>query len=92
MFAAMLLVGTASAAKKKKDDPYKAIKPQKDPVSKKKFDFKGMSVIVGDWWSDPDAAPASKQQEDLYAWRQWTQDTYNVKIIQKAVSGWGSNG
>ena len=91
MFAVMLLVGTASAAKKKKDDPYKAIKPQKDPVSKKKFDFKGMSVIVGDWWSDPDAAPASKQQEDLYAWRQWTQDTYNVKIIQKAVSGWGSN-
>jgi ABC-type glycerol-3-phosphate transport system substrate-binding protein len=91
IFAALLLVGTASAAKKKKDDPYKSIKPQKDPVTKKKFDFKGMAVIVGDWWSDPDAVPASKQQEDLFAWRQWTQDTYNVKITQKSVSGWGSN-
>ena len=90
-FAVLMATSTLSAAKKKKDDPYKKIKPQVNPDTKKKWDFKGMEVIIGDWWSDPTAPTASKAQEDERAWRQWTCDTYNVKITQQAVSGWGSN-
>jgi len=90
-FVAMLAVSPSFAAKKKGKDPYKGITKQKDPATKKVYDFKGMDIIIGDWWSDPDRPAASKQQEDEMAWRQWTQDTYNVKITQTAVSGWGSN-
>ena len=90
-FAVLMATSTVSAAKKKKDDPYKKIKPQVNPDTKKKWDFKGMEVIIGDWWSDPTAPTASKAQEDERAWRQWTCDTYNVKITQEGVSGWGSN-
>ena len=90
-FAVLMATSTVSAAKKKKDDPYKKIKPQVNPDTKKKWDFKGMEVIIGDWWSDPTAPTASKAQEDERAWRQWTCDTYNVKITQEGVSGWSSN-
>ncbi len=89
--AALMVTSTVSAAKKKKDDPYKKIQPQKNPDTKKKWDFKGMQIIIGDWWSDASAPANSKAQEDERAWRQWTCDTYNVKITQDAVSGWGSN-
>jgi len=89
--AALMLANPAFAAKKKSANPYKGITKQKDPATKKVYDFKGMEIIIGDWWSDPTAPAASKSQEDERAWRQWTQDTYNVKISQAAVSGWGSN-
>ncbi len=67
------------------------LKAQKDPATKKVYDFEGMEVIYGDWWSDPEAPAASKQQEDERAFRQWVMDTYNVKVTQMAVAGWGSN-
>ena len=89
--AALMVTSTVSAAKKKKDDPYKKVVKQKDPKTKKVYDFKGMEVIYADWWSDPDRQPASKQEEDLFAWRDWTYDAYNFKVKQMAVCGWGSN-
>jgi len=88
---ALALAGTMSAAKKKGNDPYKKIPKAKDPVTKKVYDFGGMEVIVGDWWSNPDAPAAGKADEDQRAFRQWTCDTYNVKVVQKAVAGWGSH-
>ncbi len=88
--AVLMLAGTLSAAKKKKDDPYKKLEKQKDPKTKKVYDFKGMSIILGDWWSDPNQPPASKMQEDQKAFREWTMNTYNVKVVQKASAGWAS--
>ena len=89
--AALMVTSTVSAAKKKKDDPYKKVVKQKDPKTKKVYDFKGMEVIYADWWTDPDRQPASKQEEDLFAWRDWTYAAYNFKVKQMAVCGWGSN-
>jgi len=43
---------------------YEAVSIQTDE-SGKVYNFKKMDVIVGDWWTNPDAAPNSKQQEDL---------------------------
>jgi ABC-type glycerol-3-phosphate transport system substrate-binding protein len=91
LLVAVMAVASLSAAKKKKEDPYKNVKPQKDPETKKKYDFKGMEVIISDWWTDAERAPVSKQEEDQFAWREWTNNTYNVKVVQKACAGWGSN-
>lgn len=89
--AVTVLASPVFAAKKKsKNNAYKNVEKQKDPATKKVYDFKGMSIILGDWWSDPDATPASKMQEDQKAFREWTQDTYKVKIVQKASAGWES--
>ena len=90
--AAVLLTSTLTAAPKKgkKDDPYKKIEKQKDPATKKVYDFKGMEIVLGDWWSDPTIPPSSKKQEDDKAWQEWVNQTYNVKCVQKQVAGWGS--
>lgn len=94
-FGIMVLVAfttlyAAPKKNKKSSDLYKKIEKQKDPATKKVYDFKGMSIILGDWWSDPSKAPASKRQEDQKAFRDWTQNTYKVKIVQKASAGWAS--
>ena len=86
--AALCLAGTLSADKKKKDNPYKKIEKQKDPVTKKVYNFNGMNIIMGDWWTDPNAPAASKQQEDQRAFRQWVNETYNVNVLQKQFAGW----
>lgn len=62
-----------------------------DPATGKPYDFGGMEIIFGDWWSDPDAPAASKQQEDERAFKKWVMDTYNFKLTQMAVAGWGDN-
>ena len=49
----VFLAPLSAAKKKKKDDPFKKIEKQKDPATKKVYDFKGMKVILGDWWTDP---------------------------------------
>jgi len=90
-FVAMCTITPTFAAKKKGSNPYKNVEKKKDPATKKVYDFKGMSIVLGDWWTDPDAAPASKMQEDQKNFRDWIQSTYNVKIVQKQVAGWSSN-
>lgn len=88
---AITLMSPCFAAKKaKKNNAYKDVVKEKDPVTKKVYDFKGMSIVLGDWWSDPTAPAASKQQEDQKAFREWTQNTYNVKIVQQASASWNS--
>lgn len=79
------------AKKKSKGDAYKNITRQKDPKTKKVYDFKGMEVVIADWWTDPDRPAVSRQEEDERAFKKWTEDTYNVKVVQKATAGWGSN-
>lgn len=69
---------------------YASVEIQTDD-SGKVYNFDGMNIVIGDWWTNPDAAAASKQQEDLNTWRQFTNDVYNVNVVQKSISGWGSN-
>ena len=67
---------------------YKGIKAEIDPSTGKVYDFGGMEVTLYDWWSNPDAPANSKSEEDQRAFRQWLQDTYNFKAVQKALSTW----
>lgn len=94
-FAALMVTSTVTAAPKKKakggKDPYKGIEKQKDPATKKVYDFKGLNVVIGDWWSNKDNPPASKADEDLYAWRQWSNSTYNMNVVVDGVTSWGGN-
>lgn len=90
VFVGLLMSSVLNAAPKKKNskDIYKNIVKEKDPATKKVYDFKGMNVIMGDWWSDPNALPASKYQEDQAAFRKWTTDTYKFSVVQKAAASW----
>lgn len=69
---------------------YSSVEIQTDD-SGKVYNFDGMNIVIGDWWSNPDTPAASKQQEDLNTWRQFLNDVYNMNVVQKSISGWGSN-
>ena len=93
---ATALVSAKPKAKKKKSTKvtkteYQGVKAQKDPATKKVYDFGGMEVTIYDWWSNPDAPVVSKQQEDEKAFRQWMMDTYNFKVVQTNLAGWGEH-
>ena len=81
--------GGAKGTSSKKE--YQGVKAQKDPATKKIYDFGGMEVIINDWWSNPDAPAISKQQEDERAFQQWMMDTYNFKVTRKDLAGWGEH-
>ena len=70
---------------------YQGVKAQKDPATGKIYDFGGLEVTIYDWWSNPDAPVVSKQQEDEKAFRQWMMDTYNFKVVQTNLAGWGEH-
>ena len=70
---------------------YQGVKAQKDPATGKIYDFGGLEVTIYDWWSNPDAPAVSKQQEDEKAFRQWMMDTYNFKVVQTNLAGWGEH-
>lgn len=69
-------------------DTYMGVKAQKDPSTKKIYDFGGLEVTIYDWWSNPDAEPSTKQQEDQANYRKWLEDTYNFKAKQSDLAGW----
>ena len=58
---ALVLLSPVSAAKKKKNDAFKKIEKQKDPATKKVYDFKGMTIVLGDWWTDPSAGRSDRR-------------------------------
>lgn len=92
---ATALVSAKPKAKKKSTKvtktEYQGVKAQKDPTTGKIYDFGGLEVTVYDWWSNPDAPAVSKQQEDEKAFRQWMMDTYNFKVVQTNLAGWGEH-
>lgn len=81
---------TKSSAKTSADT-YQGYKAEKDPKTGKIYDFGGMTVYYYDWWTNKDAAPASKQQEDEKAFREWCEKTYNFKVIKTDLAGWDQN-
>ena len=93
-FAACDKKGGSSAAAKKAaaNGDYSKLKVVKDPATKKAYDFGGMEVAVYDWWTNPDAAPASKAAEDQLNYRKYLEETYNFKCQQKDLqAGWGDH-
>lgn len=78
---------TESSTSEEEASPYPILKDANGNV----YDLGGMEIIVRDWWTDPDApkvdqgAYAEAQEE----WRDWIQETYNFKLVQKQISGWG---
>lgn len=95
---ALLTIGSTDvfAAKKKKEDPLKAAKkaykPIKDPTTGKKYNLKGMEVIVADWWSPSETpAPTNAAEEARANWLAFLEDTYNFTIKQVGIDGWGKH-
>ncbi|MBR5402531.1 MAG: hypothetical protein IK102_12075 [Treponema sp.] len=70
---------------------YSKLKVQKDPSTKKAYDFGGIDVVIFDYWTGPEpAAPTNKAQEDQAAYRQYLMDTYNFTCKQIG-DGWGEH-
>src|SRR5574344_3019413 len=95
---ALLTIGSTNifAAKKKKEDPLKAAKkaykPIKDPTTGKKYNLKGMEVIVADWWSPSETpAPTNAEEEARAQWLKFLEDTYHFTIKQVGIDGWGKH-
>lgn len=78
--------GSSAAA----DGDFSKLKVQKDPATKKAYDFGGMEVAVYNWWAADEFVPANKQQEDQLAFRNYLEATYNFKCSEKNLNvGWG---
>ena len=82
--------GSSEAAKKAAaNGDYSKLKVEKDPVTKKAYDFGGLEVKVLNWWYN-DAPPANKAQEDQAAYREYLEKTYNFKCNEANWQvGWG---
>ncbi len=94
VLVALLATSSVTAASKKKsnkNNQFKKTEKQKDPKTKKVYNFDGLEVIIGDWWTNPNAKASSKQQEDAKSWHEWSNSTYNMNVVQKSITGWGSN-
>ena len=79
--------GSSEVASSEDASPYPILKDANGNV----YDLGGMEIIIRDWWTDPEA-PKVDQGEYAEAqdeWREWIQETYNFKIVQKQISGWG---
>ena len=68
-----------------------------DEMPEKKYpdlDFGGATVVIYDWWSGDGAVRLADPDEDtqkLYDYRDWVNETYNVNIVEKALSDWAGN-
>lgn len=52
-------------------------------------DMGGLEVIIGDWWTDPDAEPQTKLEKATKEFREKNMQKYNYKVTQKAIASWG---
>ena len=88
VLAAMMLLGMCSAM---------AEAPEGYPEVIEGLDFGGRTVYIYDWWGNDDAEHSTRQAEPdaetqaLYDYRDWLEATYNVKIVETALSDWSGN-
>jgi hypothetical protein len=76
---------------KAKDKGFSGVQVLKDKNGKP-YNLGGMEIIVADWWSPTTpAAPTNASEEATAAYREWIQKTYNFKIKQVGIDGWGKH-
>ncbi len=81
-----------AALKAAENGDYSKLPVAKDPATKKPYDFGGMSVVIYNWWSNPDAPAASKSEEDQRAFRKYLEETYNFTCYEDNLgAGWGDH-
>ena len=67
--------------------------PEGYPAIIEGLDFGGATVYFYDWWSNDDeehstrVADPSDDEKATYAYRDWLEKTYNVKLVQKNLTG-----
>ena len=70
---------------------YSKLKVEKNPSTKKAYDFGGLEVVLYDYWTGPNpATPANKAEEDQAAYRAYLEETYNFKCKQIG-GGWNEH-
>ena len=84
VLAAILVLGCCSFATAEVPEGY--------PEIIEGLDFGGRTVYIYDWWSSGERSKEPTPEEELtYAYRDWLEETYNVKIVEKALSDWAGN-
>ena len=67
----------------------------KDPKTGKLYDFGGMEVLIGDWWSPTAGAEtkpvANKADEDTRKWHKYLQYKYNFVCKQVGLGNWNQH-
>lgn len=70
------------------DTAYTVLKDENGNV----YDLGGMEIIVADWWTaEEQAEPSTAKEEATQEYRDWIQETYNFKIRQLGIDGWGDH-
>lgn len=90
LISMLFLAGCASSKQVVEENPFDFVEPRIDAKTKKPYDFNGTKIIIGDWYTDPEAEPKSSAEKELKAWNEWTNKTYNVEIERKKL--WGAPG
>lgn len=67
----------------------KTEKPTEEQTTEKPVDLGGLEVIIGDWWTNPDAKPETKAAQATADFREEMMKKYNYKVVQKAIASWG---
>ena len=92
VLAALMLLGCCSFAAA--EDV-----PEGYPAKIEGLDLGGQTVYIYDWWSNDDAEHSTRKEDPdeetqlLYDYRDWLEETYNVKIVNTAweKGGWAES-
>ena len=80
LLAAMMLTACVAVAEEMPEKKYPDL------------DFGGETVYIYDWWSNGERHPEPDRDEaKLYAYRDWINETYNVNVVELALSDWEGN-
>lgn len=59
------------------------------PTEEPARDLGGIEVTIGNWWAGEPAEPTTTYEEELAAYREEIQKTYNFTIKEVNIGGWG---
>ncbi|MBR6366382.1 MAG: extracellular solute-binding protein [Lachnospiraceae bacterium] len=68
--------------------------PEKTKIEKYQeqgVNLKGRDVRIVNWWEGEPKEPQNTYEEDLYAYRDMIQETFNFKIHTDNIGGWGES-
>ena len=82
----------ATAADTTTAEPTTEAKKSKIDIAKENgVNLKGRDVRIVNWWEGEPAEPKNQYEEDLYAYRDMIQETFNFKIHTDNIGGWGES-